>query len=39
MMHWLFVIAIDGVMSDECLTVGLYTSGCGEDEGHVEGKV
>jgi hypothetical protein len=39
MKHWLFVIVVDGVMIDECLTVSLYPSGCGEDEGHIEGKV
>jgi hypothetical protein len=39
MTYWLFVIVIDGVMSDESLTVGLYPSGYGEDEGHIEGKV
>ena len=36
---WLFFIVIDGVMNDESLTVSLYPSGCGEDEGHIEGNV
>ena len=39
MTHWLFVIVIDGVISDECLTVSLYPSECGEDERHIEGYV
>jgi hypothetical protein len=36
MRHWLFFIVIDGVKSDESLTVSLYPSGCGEDEANVE---
>jgi hypothetical protein len=39
MTYWLFVIVIDVAIRDECLTVGLYPSGCGEDEGHIEGNV
>jgi hypothetical protein len=39
MKHWLFFIVMDGVRNCESLTVSLYSSGCGEDEGHTEGKV
>jgi hypothetical protein len=39
MTHWLFVIVKDVVIRDESMTVGLYPSGCGEDEGHIEGNV
>jgi len=39
MTNWLFLIFVDGVISDESLTVSLYLSGCGEDEGKIEGNI
>jgi hypothetical protein len=39
MTHLLYFIIIDGVISDESLTVSLYHSGCGENEANIEGKV
>jgi hypothetical protein len=36
--HSVFVIVKD-VIREECLTVSLYRSGCGEDEALIEGKV
>jgi len=39
MTHWLLVIVIVGVISDESLTVTVYPSGCGEDEANIEANV
>jgi hypothetical protein len=34
-----FFISIDVAIRDESLTVSLYSSGCGDDEEHIEGNV
>jgi hypothetical protein len=38
MTRWFYFIVIDGITSDESLTVSLYPSGCGEDEVQIEKK-
>jgi hypothetical protein len=37
--HSIYVIFIDGVISDDSLTISLYLSECGEDETRIERKV